>query len=65
MSNFHNVLIIIGILALLKGVIILLFPEGILKISHYFTKSKQKLRNAALIEVMLAIVLFLIAILVK
>lgn len=65
MGTLYNVLVVIGVIALVKGVIILLFPEGIMGIAKHFTKNKQRIRNAALIEVILAIVLFLMAILIN
>ena len=65
MSTFYTVLITVASLLLIKGIVILLFPRLILKTAKYVTKDNQRLRNAALIELFAAIVLFLMAILVK
>ena len=60
MGVLSNVLLIIGILALIEGGIISLFPDWSMKLMKSMVKSAKKLRRVGIIEIIVALVLILI-----
>jgi uncharacterized protein YjeT (DUF2065 family) len=60
MGVLSNVLLIIGILALIEGGIISLFPDWSMKLMKSMVKSAKKLRQIGIIEIIIALVLILI-----
>ena len=59
MTVWGNVLLILGILALIEGLIVLLFPRWTISISKKWLKPKF-IKKAGWIEVAIAIILILI-----
>jgi len=59
MAAWGSVLLILGILALIEGLIVLIFPKWTISISKKWLKPKF-LKKAGWIEVVIAIILILI-----
>jgi uncharacterized protein YjeT (DUF2065 family) len=60
MGVLGQVLLIIGILVLLEGLVVILFPKWAMKLGRSFLKNPKKLRDAGIVEIIVAIILILI-----
>jgi len=60
MGVLSSVLLILGILALIEGLIVLLFPDWTRKVGRSMFKNKKNLRQIGIIEIIAAIILILI-----
>ena len=60
MGVLSTVLLVLGILALIEGIIVLLFPGWTKKTGMSMLKSVKKVRQLGIIEIIVAIVLILI-----
>lgn len=60
MGVFNTAILIIGLLALIEGIIVVIFPNWSRKVGQKMFKNKKNLRKAGFIEIIVALVLILI-----
>ena len=60
MGVWNNILLILGILVLIEGIIVTLFPDWSMKFVKSISKSAKKLRQIGFIEIIVALILILI-----
>ena len=60
MGVLSSVFLILGILTLIEGLIVIIFPDWTRKVGRRMFKNKKNLRQIGIIEIIIAIVLILI-----
>lgn len=65
MVDFGTVFVTVGVLALLEGIIVLLWPNQTKEKLLHMMKTPSKMRKTGMVEIIIAIVLLIIGIVVR
>lgn len=60
MTLAQTIILVIASLALVKGILVTLFPKQLLHLVKYYTKNPKNMRKAGFIGIIAAVILFIV-----